>query len=99
MREIHPAALKHGIEAADIKHAVRHALRVIEREEGSRVYVGPARNGELLEVITSRRPDGFEIAIHVMKMRPKYVTLLPRECQWSPRTTAETSKANSSLRS
>jgi hypothetical protein len=79
MRELHPAALKHGIRTADIKHAVRHALRVLEREEGLRVYLGPAHNGELLEVITSRRPDGFEIAIHAMKMRSKYATLLPRE--------------------
>jgi hypothetical protein len=79
MRELHPAALKHGIKAADIKHAVRHALRMLERDEGLRVYLGPARNGELLEVITSRRPDGSEIAIHAMKIRPKYVTLLPRE--------------------
>lgn len=79
MRELHPAAFKHGIKAADIKHAVTHAVRVLERDEGLRVYLGPARNGEVLEVITSRRPDGFEIAIHAMKMRLKYVTLLPRE--------------------
>jgi hypothetical protein len=79
MRELHPAASRHGIKAADLRHVVTHALRRLEQDEGLRVYLGPARNGELLEVITSRRPDGSEIAIHAMKIRPKYVTLLPRE--------------------
>jgi len=79
MREFHPAALKHGIKAADIRHAVMHPLRALEREDGLRLYLGPARDGELLEVITRRRPDGVEIAIHAMRIRPKYANLLPRE--------------------
>jgi hypothetical protein len=79
MREVHPAALRHGIEVADIKHALRHPMKVVEHDDGSRLHLGPGRNAELLEVVTVRRPDGSERAVHAMKMRPKYATLLPRE--------------------
>ncbi|HET7588956.1 MAG TPA: hypothetical protein VFK14_02050 [Solirubrobacterales bacterium] len=48
MRDVHPAALKHGIAVADIKHALRHALRVQEEDDRLRLYLGPARDGELL---------------------------------------------------
>jgi hypothetical protein len=79
MREVHPAALKHGVAAADVRHALRHPMRRLDMTDGKQLYLGAARNGELLEVITGRRPDESEIAIHAMKMRPKYANLLPRE--------------------
>jgi hypothetical protein len=79
MRDVHPAAMRHGVAAADIRHALRQALRVQEEDERRRLYLGPARNGELLEVVTSLRPDLSEVAIHAMKMRPKYSNLLPGE--------------------
>ena len=79
MREIHPAAFKHGLAAADIRHALRNPMRVQEKDDRRRFYLGPARDGEILEVITALRPDQSEIAIHAMKMRAKYATLLPRE--------------------
>lgn len=47
--------------------------------DGKYLYLGAARNGELLEVITGLRPDQTEVAIHAMKMRSKYANLLPRE--------------------
>jgi len=79
MRDVHPTALKHGIAAADVRHALRHALRVQEEDDRRRLYLGSARNGELLEVVTVLRPDLSEVAIHAMTMRPKYSNLLPRE--------------------
>jgi hypothetical protein len=79
MREIHPAALKHGITAADIKHVLRHPMRVREEDDQRRLYLGAARSGDLLEAVTAIRPDLSEIAIHAMKMRKKYANLLPRE--------------------
>jgi uncharacterized DUF497 family protein len=79
MREVHPEALKHGVTAADIKHAMTHPIRVLEEDDRRRVYLGPARNAELLEVITARRADGSEVAIHAMKMRRKYANLLSSE--------------------
>jgi hypothetical protein len=78
-REVHPAALKHGLTVVDIRHALRHPMRRLELGDGRRLYLGAARNGELLEVITARRPDWSEIAIPAMRMRPKYANLLPRE--------------------
>jgi hypothetical protein len=64
---------------ADIEHAMRHPVRAVPQEDGTRVYLGPAMNAELLEVVTVLRPDGSELVVHAMKMRPKYATLLPRE--------------------
>jgi uncharacterized DUF497 family protein len=79
MRDVHPAALKHGITVADIRHAMTHPIRVLEGDDRRRVYLGPARNADLLEVITVRRADGSEVAVHAMKMRRKYANLLSSE--------------------
>jgi hypothetical protein len=79
MRRVHVSALKHGVPIADIEHAMRNPIRVIPREDGARLYLGPARNADLLEVLTVLHPDESELAIHSMKMRPKYANLLPRE--------------------
>jgi hypothetical protein len=79
MRRVHRAALKHGVSVLDIEHAMRHPVRVIPREDGARLYLGPARNADLLEVLTVLQPDESQIAIHAMKIRPRYANLLPRE--------------------
>lgn len=73
---IHPSARKHGISDADIEHAVGNAMSIDDRDNGTRLYLGPARNADLLEVATivDRK---LEIAIHAMKMRPKFRRLLP----------------------
>jgi hypothetical protein len=70
---IQPSARKHGIADEDIRHAIRHA-KIIDQQDNRRkmLYLGPARNGELLEIVTVVRSDRFEVAIHAMKMRPKY---------------------------
>jgi stringent starvation protein B len=77
--EIHRAARKHGISDKDIEHAVSHAMSVYDREDGTRLYLGSARNADLLEVSTIARPGTAEIAIHAMRMRPKYRRILPRD--------------------
>jgi hypothetical protein len=76
--EIHEAARKHGISDKDIEHAANHAMSIYDREDGTRLYLGPARNADLLEVSTIARSGGAEIAIHAMRMRPKYRRILPR---------------------
>ena len=77
MLEIHPSARKHGIADEDIEHAVNHAMAIDDIEHDDiRLYLGPARNAELLEVFTIPRGGG-ELAIHAMRMRPKYRHLLP----------------------
>ena len=79
VREIYPSALKHGVAKTDIKHVLEHAIRIIDQDDGSLLYLGAATHGELLEVVTYPRPDGSELAVHAMKMRPRYANLLPRE--------------------
>ena len=76
---IYPTARKHGISDADIKHAVSHAMSIDDRDNQTRLYLGAARNADLLEVATIVRGHNTEVAIHAMKMRPKYRRLLPGE--------------------
>jgi hypothetical protein len=77
--EIHPSACKHGIADKDIEHAMRHALAIDDQDDDSRLYLGPSRSADLLEVVTIVRDDGSELVIHAMKMRPRYRPLLPHD--------------------
>ena len=76
--EIHPSARKHGIADEDIEHAMTHALAIDDQDDDTRLYLGPSRSADLLEVVTIVRDDGSEVVIHAMKMRPKYRRLLPK---------------------
>lgn len=75
--EIHSSARKHGVGDEDIEHAVENAMSIDDQEDDTRLYLGPARDAELHEVVTISREDGSELVIHAMKMRPKYRRLLP----------------------
>ena len=77
MLEIHPSARKHGIADEDIEHAVTHAMAIDDTHSDGRLYIGPARDATLLEVLTLPARGGQELAIHAMRMRPKYRHLLP----------------------
>lgn len=76
--EVLPSARRHGVEDADIDHAVRHATVVDEVGEDPLRYllVGPDRSGNLLELIVLDRPQGPAV-IHAMSLRAKYRRLLP----------------------
>jgi len=75
--QIHPSARKHGIADADIEHATRNAMAIDNLDDELRLYPGPARDADLLEIVTLARDDGSELVIHAMAMRPKYQRLLP----------------------
>jgi hypothetical protein len=75
--EIHPSARKHRIADEDIEHATRHAMAIDAQDDDTRLYLGPSRGAELLEIVTIVRDDGSELAIHAMKMRSRYRRLLP----------------------
>lgn len=75
--EVHPSARKHGIADEDIAHATANAMAIEDHDGDTRLYLGPSRSAELLEVVTIVRDDGSELAIHAMKMRAKYQRLLP----------------------
>ena len=77
MLEIHPSARKHGIADEDIEHAVTHAMAIDDTDDDTRLYLGPARNADLIEVVTIPTVEDSELAIHAMRMRPKYRHLLP----------------------
>lgn len=76
--ELAESAGKHGVLAEDIEHAIRNAMAVDDWDDDLRLYLGPGRGGELLEVITVvREADRIELVIHAMPMRAKYRRLLP----------------------
>jgi hypothetical protein len=78
--DVLPSALRHGVLVEDIEHAVRHVMASDDLEDDLRLYVGPARSGALLEVISIvRQEDRTELVIHAMPMRAKYRRLLPGE--------------------
>lgn len=78
--EFEPSALKHGVPIDDVEHALRNAVAADELDEDLRLYLGPARDGSLLEIIILARDDDRpDVAIHAMPMRPKYQRLLPGE--------------------
>lgn len=67
------SALKRGHADDDILHAVRCRIRVFE-EDGMTMFIGPARNGLLLEVgvVEAADFDG-QLIVHCMSARPKYL--------------------------
>ena len=56
---------------------MRHAIAIDDQDDDTRLYLGPTRSADPLEVVTIVRDDGSEVVIHAMKMRPKYRRLLP----------------------
>ena len=76
--EVLPSARRHGLQDADIDHALRYAVVVEEVDEDPVRYllIGPDRSGNLLELVVLDRPQGPAI-IHAMAMRASYRRLLP----------------------
>lgn len=76
--EIHPSARKHGVADEDIHHAVDHALTIEDAgEDPDRwLVIGPDRAGNLLEVVVLVTIEGAQLAIHAMRMRPKFRRLI-----------------------
>jgi hypothetical protein len=77
--DIHSSARTHRIADEDIEHPVANAMVIEAQENDTRLYLGPSRSAQLLEIVTIVRDDGSELAIHAMTMRPKYRRLLPED--------------------
>jgi uncharacterized DUF497 family protein len=79
--EIHRSAYKHGIERADIAHALARALVEVDLEPDSDpprlLAIGPDRAGNLLEIIWLDLDSDRWIVIHAMALRPAFFDLLP----------------------
>ena len=80
--EIHRTARKHGIDDDAIRHAVDHALTLVDLEPDSDppkvLAIGPDRAGNLLEVIWLELADDADLVIHAMRLRTAFYNLLPR---------------------
>lgn len=78
--DIHQTALRHGVSDEDVRHAVAHAVAVVDLDAESdrpKVFVvGPDRGGNMLEVIVLLLAEDRELAIHAMRLRKKYYRLL-----------------------
>jgi hypothetical protein len=79
--EIHRTARKHGIDDDAIRHAVDHALTLVDLEPDSDppkvLAIGPDRAGNLLEVIWLELADDADLVIHAMRLRTAFYDLLP----------------------
>jgi hypothetical protein len=78
--EIHASARRHDVAEDDMLHAVEHSLVVDDLgEDPDRwLVLGPDMSGNLLELVVLINPEGDEIIIHAMPMRPQYRRLLER---------------------
>lgn len=77
---VHPSALKHGIETEDAIQAATWAIWVENLDEDSparQLRLGFDTNGRLLETVVLVYDSGNELVIHAMRARPQMLDLLP----------------------
>ena len=73
--EVARSARRHGIPDADILHAWRNVLRVTEQDydgEARVIAAGPARNGDLLEMVLVATDEPVRV-IHADYARRSFV--------------------------
>lgn len=76
--EILGSARKHGITDAEIEHAWRHAVRLVEYEYNGQerlLVIGPDQHGRLLELVAVPADEPTRI-IHADRLRPKFYDYL-----------------------
>ncbi|MFO7700143.1 MAG: hypothetical protein R6W79_06025 [Acidimicrobiia bacterium] len=80
--EIHRSARKHGIDDAAIRHALDHAITLIDLDPDADppkvLAIGPDKAGNLLEIIWLELADDITLVIHAMPLRPTFYDLLPQ---------------------
>ena len=69
---IAPSARRHGIDDADIEHAVSYAIRRFDLDEGMTMLIGPSRTGLLLEVGVVVGLEAL-VVVHTMRAREKFL--------------------------
>jgi hypothetical protein len=71
---VRPSALKHGITADRIRHAVRACPTPLEnpRFPGQMLYLAPDLHGNPLEVVGVLDDEGALVVFHAMPLRPAY---------------------------
>jgi hypothetical protein len=73
--DIAPSARKHGITDDDMRHALRNPVGVADLDDDLTMFIGPARDGTLLEVGVADS-DAGPVIVHAMRARPRF---LPRK--------------------
>ncbi len=66
------SAFRHGIDEADIRHAWRHAIRLVEYEYDGQerlLAIGPDEHGAMLELVAVPA-DAPQRIIHADRLRP-----------------------------
>lgn len=63
---IRPSARKHGVADADIRHVLRHWIRVLDKDDDVLLFLGPDRAARLVEVGVRSDEDGARI-VHAMR--------------------------------
>ena len=66
------SARKHGIADEDMLHALRNVIRIAASDEFTMV-IGPARDGQLLEVGVLDASGDDPVVIHAMPVRPDFL--------------------------
>jgi hypothetical protein len=69
-------ARKHGVEDADIWHAVRNAMRRVPLDHDLVMLIGPATSGALLEIGVLDIEGEDPVVIHADALRPKFYKFL-----------------------
>jgi hypothetical protein len=66
------SAFKHGVAAEDILHAYRNPIRAYDLDEGFTMLIGPATNGDLLEIGVVAGSAG-PVIVHAMSARAQFL--------------------------
>lgn len=66
-------ARKHGVADEDMLHAVRMVIAQWALEDRFTMRVGPARDGELLEIGVLGIDTDDPVIVHAMRARPRYL--------------------------
>ncbi len=66
-------ARKHGIADEDMSHAVRNPIAKWQLDDDFTMRVGPARDGDLLEIGVLGIDTDDPVIVHGMGARPQYL--------------------------
>lgn len=67
------SAYKHSIATEDLRHAFRNPIRAYDLEDSFTMLVGPAKDGELLEIGVVTGDDG-PVIVHGMRARSRFLS-------------------------
>jgi hypothetical protein len=84
--EIHRSARKYGVNDSAVRHAITHAIVIVDLEPDEDppkvLAIGPDHAGTLLEIIWVEFDEGREVVIRALGLRPAFLGLLD---DWEPR--------------